>query len=71
MNIDVFKKYCKSSVCDGNKLTNEELTLNETELDLLSFILDKKKSGYQSRLEQELIPSNVIDHCFQQISKGK
>lgn len=71
MNVDVFKKYYKSSVCDGNKLTNEELILNETELDLLSFILDKKKSGYQSRLEQELIPSNDIDHCFQEIGKER
>ena len=70
MNVDVFKKYYKSSGGDRNKLTSEELHLNEAELQLLSFILEQKKRGYHSRLEQELIPSNDIDHCFQQISKG-
>lgn len=70
MNVDVFKKHYKSSVCDRNKLTSEELYLNEEELRLLSFILKQKKGGNNSRLEQELIPSNDIDHCFKQISKG-
>lgn len=65
MDVNVFKKYTSSSVCDGNKLTSEKLNLNESELDLLTLLQDKKKEGEPSRLEQELIPSNVIDHCFQ------